>query len=46
MAKPLVQQEPLLTRRHYYPRPMSASILFEENAMNSALSYYSKSIYK
>lgn len=32
--------------KHYYPRPTLASILFEENSINSALSFDSESIYE
>lgn len=45
VVKPQVNQ-PLPPSRHYYPRPIPASILFEENAMNLVLSYDSKSLYE
>lgn len=45
MVKPSSHQ-PLPTRRHYYPRPSPTSILFEENAINSTLSYDNRSIYE
>lgn len=40
------QQQPLPTGRHYYERPTPALVLFEENVMNSALAYDSRSIYE
>lgn len=44
VAKPPVNQS--IPGRHYYPRPTPTSIIFEENSINSALSYDSKSIYE
>lgn len=45
MEKPMVIQ-PLSTVRYYYLRSTPASILFEENIINFALSYDNKSIYE
>lgn len=45
MAKPMMQQ-PLPIGRLYYLGPTPTSILFQENSMNSALSYNSRSIYE
>lgn len=45
VAKPPVNQ-PLPTRRHYYPKPTPPSILFKENAINFVLSSYNKFIYE
>lgn len=45
MVKPMVTQ-PLPIGIYYYPRATPASILFEENDFNSALSCDNKSIYE
>lgn len=47
MTRPMTSWPFLLPRgRFYYPRPTPASILFEENVINPALSYDNKSIYE